>query len=302
MNRIVAGFTGTLLILACVSHAVGGEPAAGAGSVAEAAVAAVGDELKSGWSYEDYKPLLSYQTMPVARYFAAKGVPLSAGFISKSGKEVVLSALEGSCRKMGGEQRIDQGYAGWRSQGMERFFKVMHSAGLGDVQNVGGDDVSEVSCNKGGQMLAQTRLVRVGTRFGPLETGVYDIRVVDVSGFALEGDKRDAALMAGAVLGNKLAGDELLRAAAERQKSENERQRKAEAAANEELRKATESLRTGLKRGDDTNCGLVIEVKPPIAQMQTASGVQWMRIDAVYPLGVRCDFNGSGYQKRTLGF
>lgn len=299
---MTAKVAGVLLFLGGVGYAVASEPSAGPGSLAEAAMETVLSDLKSGWSFDDYTPLLAYQPTPAARYFAAKGVPLSAGVLSKGGRERIIETLEAACRKKGGEHRVDQGYAGWRSPGMERFLKALQVSGLGEVQNVVGDDVAEVSCNKDGRMLAQSRLVRVGKRFVPLEVGAYDIRVIDVAGLELAGEKRDAALMAGALLGNKLAGDELQRTALERQRAEMEQQRQAEAAANEELRKATESLRAGLKRGDDTNCGLVIEVKSPIAQVQTTAGVQWMRIDAVYPLGVRCDINGSGYQKRTLGF
>jgi len=48
------------------------------------------------------------------------------------------------------------------------------------------------------------------------------------------------------------------------------------------------AYRAGLKVGDDTSCGLVIEVKQPIAQIQMSSAVQWMKVSELLPPGEPC--------------
>lgn len=62
------------------------------------------------------------------------------------------------------------------------------------------------------------------------------------------------------------------------------------------VQQTTERLRKHLKIGDDTNCGLVIEVKPPIVKIQTMNGEYWMRIEQVYPTGIECRFVNGEYQ------
>lgn len=48
-------------------------------------------------------------------------------------------------------------------------------------------------------------------------------------------------------------------------------------------------LRAKLKVGDETNCGLVIEVKSPIAKIQTNVGEKWFKIDRLYtPNTISC--------------
>lgn len=57
--------------------------------------------------------------------------------------------------------------------------------------------------------------------------------------------------------------------------------------ANEQF---TRNFRSNLQPGDSSNCGLVIEVKPPIAHIQTRNGDQWIRVDNLYPtyVGQKC--------------
>lgn len=42
-------------------------------------------------------------------------------------------------------------------------------------------------------------------------------------------------------------------------------------------------FRDGLRIGDRSAAGLVIDVKPPIAKIQTATGERWFRIDELQP-------------------
>lgn len=48
-------------------------------------------------------------------------------------------------------------------------------------------------------------------------------------------------------------------------------------------KKKTATFRKNLKVGDKSNFGLVVEVNPPIALIQREHGVQWVRIDELYP-------------------
>jgi hypothetical protein len=71
-----------------------------------------------------------------------------------------------------------------------------------------------------------------------------------------------------------------------------ERERVAREAAERERRAAevvqaaTQAFRRHLSVGDETHCGLVVEVKPPIAKIQTADGEKWLKIAQVYPQGM----------------
>ncbi len=55
----------------------------------------------------------------------------------------------------------------------------------------------------------------------------------------------------------------------------------------EQIRKLAQikSFREHLSKGDDSNCGLVVEVEAPIASVQTNRGMQWIKIDQLYPAG-----------------
>lgn len=82
-----------------------------------------------------------------------------------------------------------------------------------------------------------------------------------------------------------------------------ERQRlQAEAAADARLRRAqqfelrTAQFRNSLQAGDESHCGLVIEVKRPLVRLQTMIGEYWMRIDQVFGAGDRdCRFINGRY-------
>lgn len=49
---------------------------------------------------------------------------------------------------------------------------------------------------------------------------------------------------------------------------------------------AAPAFRAKLKIGDMTTMGLVVEVKRPIAKIQTDRGERWYRIDALFPAGL----------------
>lgn len=49
-----------------------------------------------------------------------------------------------------------------------------------------------------------------------------------------------------------------------------------------------ERYRSDLKIGDQTSCGLVVELKPPIALIQGRQKTSWVRVDALDPPEFRC--------------
>lgn len=51
------------------------------------------------------------------------------------------------------------------------------------------------------------------------------------------------------------------------------------------LEQRVAAFRKSLQTGDESNCGLVIEVKRPIAKIQTASGERWLKVEQLYPHG-----------------
>lgn len=58
-----------------------------------------------------------------------------------------------------------------------------------------------------------------------------------------------------------------------------------------------ERMRAKLAVGDETHCGMVIEVKRPIVKIQTMIGEKWLRLDQVFPAGrAPCRFVNQVYQ------
>ena len=53
-----------------------------------------------------------------------------------------------------------------------------------------------------------------------------------------------------------------------------------------------------IKSGDDSHCGLVIEVKKPIVKVQTMAGEKWLKLTQIYPAGgASCRFVNGVYQE-----
>jgi hypothetical protein len=59
-----------------------------------------------------------------------------------------------------------------------------------------------------------------------------------------------------------------------------------------------EAFRANLSEGDDSHCGLVIEVKSKVVKVQTVSGVHWLKRKQLYPAGSKpCNFLNGVYQE-----
>jgi TPR repeat protein len=84
------------------------------------------------------------------------------------------------------------------------------------------------------------------------------------------------------------------RLAQEREKRAQEEQRLAQRARAQRVA----AFRKALKVGDSSHCGLVIEVKPPIAKIQTMAGERWLKIEQLYGEGdAPCRFINGVYQE-----
>lgn len=67
----------------------------------------------------------------------------------------------------------------------------------------------------------------------------------------------------------------------------------------EERRQIIASFRQHLKIGDDTHCGLVVDIRRTIAQVQSSIGLTWLKIDQLYPAHegfATCEFVNGVYQ------
>lgn len=90
-------------------------------------------------------------------------------------------------------------------------------------------------------------------------------------------------------------------ALAQARAEEQERAQKAEHAAAEadqqrRLLETAASFRTNLRVGSDTHCGLVIEIRPPLAQVQASVGPYWLKIAQIFPPNtVGCRFSDGRY-------
>jgi hypothetical protein len=64
----------------------------------------------------------------------------------------------------------------------------------------------------------------------------------------------------------------------------------------------TKQFRTNLVAGVKSHCGLVVEVKPPIAAVQTDQGLHWFRVEQLYPVGIEatCRFFNGQYVEQYL--
>ncbi len=111
---------------------------------------------------------------------------------------------------------------------------------------------------------------------------------------------------------DNLIAKEIATAKSEQRKIEND-QRKVEyeqqkSSKAEQQRNAYElreklglAFRSSLKIGSESHCGLVVEIKAPIAKIESSIGEKWLKIDQLYPVGTNdCRFLNGIYQQPTL--
>ena len=94
---------------------------------------------------------------------------------------------------------------------------------------------------------------------------------------------------------------EIARSTAERDRAaveDDARTRKLDAEAAKRRARAATAFRAQMKVGDESNCGLVVEVKRPIVKIQTQVGELWLKIDKTYPAGLAgCRIVNGVYQE-----
>lgn len=95
--------------------------------------------------------------------------------------------------------------------------------------------------------------------------------------------------------------EEKLKQADAAERAEHERRSQAVAAerrAEDERRKQLATFRQKLESGDDSHCGLVIQRKGDIAQVETMIGPKWLKVSQLAPPGTRrCTFLNGVYQE-----
>jgi hypothetical protein len=73
--------------------------------------------------------------------------------------------------------------------------------------------------------------------------------------------------------------------------------RALERATLQRLNQESQPLRRSVKIGSETHCGLVIDVRQPLAQVQSPDGPYWLKIEQLFlpGVGVRCTFVNGRY-------
>jgi ribosomal protein L29 len=169
-----------------------------------------------------------------------------------------------------------------------------------------GNKVQTFSCNKDENVIIQAILAYNGSRTAGgnvFAADFYDLRVLEKTGDFASADDRKRFLVNAAAIGSQTASTEVAAfEATERAVREKEQQIRiqlaaAERAKRDAIQKAEEearlrdlearlpAFRASLKIGDDTNCGLVVEVRRPIAKIQTPTGERWLKIDRLQGVG-----------------
>lgn len=64
-----------------------------------------------------------------------------------------------------------------------------------------------------------------------------------------------------------------------------------------EFQKKIIEFRSQIKLGDESHCGMIIEVKQPLVKIQSIIGERWFKIEQIYPAhGAPCNFVNNKYQ------
>jgi hypothetical protein len=59
-------------------------------------------------------------------------------------------------------------------------------------------------------------------------------------------------------------------------------------------------MQATLDIGDDVNCGLVVNLKKSLAQVETKLGLKWMKKERLYPRQMACQFYDGQYIQPTI--
>jgi len=97
---------------------------------------------------------------------------------------------------------------------------------------------------------------------------------------------------------NKKAEDDAIAARIQQAAAQREAARKQESEARQAALAGASTWRKHLTLGSDTHCGMVVEMKPPLAKVQTMIGEIWFRSEQLWPPGSKdCHFVNGVYQE-----
>lgn len=262
--------------------------------------------LKSQLKYSEFRNNFELQRHTTFQLLTANDVRYHSGLFSSPSGDI-SSAVKERCSALGGT------YA--TSGDSINAITVMQSRTENErwlsksVTVSPGSKVQTFSCDKDGGVLIQAILAYKGSRTAGgnvFSADFYDLRVLEKTDDFANPDDRRRFLTNAAAIGSQTAAKEIAALeSAERSARERDQQIRTQQAADERAKREAEqkvteenrlrdlearlpAFRASLKTGDDTNCGLVVEVKQPIAQIQMSSGLQWIKVADLLPAGEKC--------------
>jgi len=306
MNAIRQALAAAIVMGSLVVHPSQALGADGTEPAPERVERALIANLKSQLVYGSFKDSLALERSSSSQTLIANNVRYHTGFFSSPSGDI-SSAVKERCAVLGGTYA-----AGGDEISMGSLLISREDNGRWvskDVVVSPGNKVQTHGCDKDGLPVIQAILSYKGSRTAGgnvFSADFYDLRVTEKTSDFASPDDRKKYLANAAAMGSKTASKEFAAIAAE-ERAERDRQQQTkdiraaeDKAKSEAERAAAESVRlqalaarlpafrTGLKIGDDTSCGLVIEVKQPIAQIQMSSAVQWMKVSELLPPGEPC--------------
>jgi hypothetical protein len=64
-----------------------------------------------------------------------------------------------------------------------------------------------------------------------------------------------------------------------------------------EIQRMTSEFRSKVKLGDESHCGMIVDLRAPLVKVQTIVGERWFRVEQIYPVGgAPCTFLNNTYQ------
>lgn len=237
----------------------------------------------SGWTIEeaagegDYKPIHTLtlsdpQSARVRGVYAPEGPATTVFFLERQAGGRWAPSLDADARQPGVEALWLDGNR--RVVGLAAIGTASNSAGDGrDVCNMDAagnrDDLGYYSlCNSE----FATQVKDLGLLFAPLRV----IPGMDIRALEVDVEKLQQAL-------DSIDLDSIYQAAIQRDQQLTSASRQAANQINRARLDRLASWRNSLSPGDDSVCGIVVEVRPPLAAVQFASEVRWVKIESLFP-------------------
>jgi ribosomal protein L29 len=288
--------------------------------------AAAAMNLKTQLKYNQFINHLRTQSFPGFRLFTGDNFPYHTGLFSTPYRDVANIVKEDCERRTGSYTKSQrQRERPFQDERVRSFVAGALTNGMMMAEGIG--KAFYCTCEKDGQVLLQAEIVSLRSEYAGgnvFHADFYHIGLVERSEAPMDPNERAHFLAIAATLGNKTAATTLDAFLIEQRTQESaiaaekarvaradaaEKARVAHADAEERqrtqqeleasriaaLKTALPAFRQALKIGDDTNCGLVVEVKRPIVQVQTMMGLQWLKLATLFPKSEGCPFINAAY-------